>query len=89
MESGRREWNRKAFSRRRRALRLSMRKIRDELGELVELARADGEEGPHVPALSHLYRQLDAKGCRGPIDRRLAPYLATILNVKESELWSK
>lgn len=88
MRSDRKAWNRGVFARRRRALRLSMREIREELIELAEEAQSQGLTAPKIPCLAYLYRQCDARGCRGPVDRSLGAYLARVVNLKEEQLWT-
>ena len=75
-------WNGSYFTRRRRALRLSMRAVREEL------IKARGRNA--VPSLPALYVELDGASALGPRPQRRAWMLkevARILHCPQSLLW--
>lgn len=61
-----------------------MRVLREELLLMVDELRSQGVDAPRVPSLQRLYVQLRK---RGPVDPELAPLIAEVLNVKETQLW--
>lgn len=76
-------WNRAYFRARRKALRLSVPAIHEELHRRVPRGQA-------VPSLTRLYVELDSPKAPGPHPRRrwMLAALAEILSCKPKELYN-